>query len=230
MTTRRIWPATANEVSHTNMQSRIANVEGVTEKAVERINKDGVKLVETLSANEAKLQLGIDALAHSLQELVASTGAKFLEHSEALESQRQLLQSFADDATTPLDSARLVSLETKMTEVDAKMDEMVMRLQAMTGDGAGRAQTPFSERSMMDSKTYAAMTMFSNSDKDNFKKWSSQFEDVAHRTFGPVARDWLSEAAALDKPVRTLSELMGNELVFAMDAWCALGFKLDGVP
>ena len=37
---------------------------------------------------------------------------------------------------------------------------------------------------MMDSKVYGALGSFSNSEKDNFKKWSSQFEDVANGTYG----------------------------------------------
>ena len=81
----------------------------------------------------------------------------------------------------------------------------------------------------MDSKAYAAMGTFSNSDKDNFKKWSSQFEDVAHRTFGAHARTWLAEAASTEK-VKPLSEMSADELAFATDAWASLGFKLDGVP
>ena len=49
---------------------------------------------------------------------------------------------------------------------------------------------------MMDSKVYAALGSFSNLEKDDFKKWSSQFEDVANGTYGAQGRTWLVNARA----------------------------------
>ena len=83
---------------------------------------------------------------------------------------------------------------------------------------------------MMDTKTYAALGTFSNSEKDHFKKWASQFEDVTMTTYGAAGKAMLVKAASGDVPAKTLAEMDSDELILATDAWVALGFKLDAIP
>ena len=124
----------------------------------------------------------VDNLIGSMHELESSTRAKFAEHDERLEASRQLLQAIADGAATsptPLDASRFERIEARLSELAGEVDA----LRSVGPASHGRF------RCMMDSKVYAALGMFSYSDKDNFKRWSSLFEDVAQTTYGTFGRE-----------------------------------------
>ena len=200
------------------LRSECANLQGplsLLEAYVGRVAGDGSAAAQTLASR-----------VNSLEQLVQSAGAQMpsapsANVSPGLEQRVLALEQNAVPKSTTDPLAERVSA------LEGAIETILSHVLELKASGKGHSGT---EKSILDSKAFAALTTFSHSEKDNFKRWSSQFEDVAERVFGPRAKMWLSEAAKLENPVRSLGQMDVEELVFASDVWCTLGFRLDGVP
>ena len=140
----------ANEASHASFSARMASVETVVERTVGTARVHEAKIGELYSVGQAS-RTRIDS---ALQELLASTTAKFASIDETLagftaryqdvtatlEAQRAFMQNIADAGVSPspIDVARELRIETKLSELEAQ----VQALGAMGGSKGMASEGP----------------------------------------------------------------------------------------